>query len=323
MRIAWQQPFRTAEYGLQRLQQRLLSLQQQLATGKQITSPADDPSAYSRARRLDLLQELTERRIQLLQAMSQEQQLLHTFTEALEDTLLQVRQLLVQALDPKNLDKPAFLAQQLRQRLDDMLALANAHADGRYLLGGTRTLFPDGQGPFLLRQELPTQENPSGLRVEFRGTFTGRSLELFPGQPEILSLQADELFGRDGVELFTLLLGAYNLLAYRADGSPRAAEEGLSSAERERLEALLPQVAAFQASLARATARVGARQERWELLQQQLQNYATHLRAFRSAAEDADLARLAVELHQGQTALQALLQTSARLLGLSLFDVLR
>lgn len=323
MRIAWDQRFRTAEYGIQRLQQRLLRIQQQLATGRRINTPADDPAAYSRARRLELLQELTERRLQLLQAISHEEQLLHTTTEALEDALQQVRQLLVQALDPKNLDKPAFLAQHLRQRLDDLLTLANTNADGRHLFGGTLTLFPDGQGPFLLHQEAPTQENPSGLRIEFRGNLAERSLELFAGQREKLSLPADEVFGRDGTELFGLLLAAYNLLAYRADGSPRSAEESLSAAERAQLEALLPQLATFQAQLTRATARAGARQERWEALQQQLHNYRTQLRAFQSAAEEADLAQLALELRQSQTALEALLQTSARLLGLSLFEFLR
>ncbi|MCS7169967.1 MAG: hypothetical protein NZ949_05015, partial [Candidatus Kapabacteria bacterium] len=157
----------------------------------------------------------------------------------------------------------------------------------------------------------------------FRGTLAQRRLDLFPGQEEILSLCADELFGANGTELFTVLIEAYNLLAYRSDGSRRQPEESLSVAERNQVEEFLPRVAAFVREVDRAIARAGFRQARWELLQQQLQEFVTQIRAFHSAIADVDLARVALELQQTQTALQAVLQSSARVLGLSLFDFLR
>ncbi len=322
MRVSWEQRFQTAESGIQRLQQRIVQAQQRLAIGKRITSPADDPIAYSRACRLQELREQTERRLSLLEAMSQESQLLQAHTEALSTTLQEIQRLLTQALDPKGLDKPALLAQQLRQRFDDVLVLANAHINGRYLFGGMKTHFPDGGGPFLLHQGLATPGNPSGLSVEFRGNLAERQLELFPGQVEVLALRADEVFGAGGTELFTVLIAAYNLLAYRADGSSRSPEESLSAAEQAQVEALLPQLATLQARIDRATAQAASRQERWGLLRQLLQEYATQLRAFQSTTEDADIVQLSLELQQAQVVLQALLQTSTRFLQLSFFDFL-
>lgn len=323
MRVAWQTHFRIAETGIQRLQQQVAQAQQQLATGSRLNSLGDDPVAFQRAARLQELLDTTERRRLLLQSLNDELQAAQTQTEALSNVLQDIQTLAVGALDPKNLDKPAFLAQQLRQRIQDVVALANARGSAGYLFGGTLTLGADGAPPFVLRQEAPTGENPSGLVVEFRGNLAVRQAEVFPGQAEEWIPSAEELFGAQGTELFVTLIAVYNLLAYRADGSPRPAEEALSATERAQLEALLPQLVAFRQRLDRATARMGARQERWTALQEQLQEYATQLRAFRSAAQDTDIVQVALQLQQAQTALQALLQATSRTLGMSLFDFLR
>ncbi|MCS6966247.1 MAG: hypothetical protein NZ473_05730 [Candidatus Kapabacteria bacterium] len=323
MRVSWGTRFQTAEAGIRRLQQQLTQVQQQLATGKRLNSLADDPVAFGSAYRLRELVDTTEGRLRTLQAMIEESRVVQTHAEALSRVLQEVQTLIAEALDPKHLDKPAFLAEHLRQRLEDILGIANAQYHGRYLFSGTRTTFADGRPAFQLQQASPTSGNLSGLSVEFRGTLAQRRLDLFPGQEEILSLCADELFGANGTELFTVLIEAYNLLAYRSDGSRRQPEESLSVAERNQVEEFLPRVAAFVREVDRAIARAGFRQARWELLQQQLQEFVTQIRAFHSAIADVDLARVALELQQTQTALQAVLQSSARVLGLSLFDFLR
>lgn len=323
MRIAWETRFRMAEAGIQRLQQQIATAQQQVATGSRLNSLADDPVAFGRAQRLQELLDTTDRRLRLLQAISEETRTVQTQTEALSTALQDIFTLLSEALDPKHLDKPAIIGEQLRQRIDDVLSLANSHDNGHYLFAGTQTVFSDGEGAFRLQAGTPTPDNPSGLQVLFRGNLAERRVEVFPGQEEVLSLRADELFGADGTELFRVLIAAYNLLAYRADGTRRPPEEPLSDAERAQVEALLPQIAAFQARVDQATARAGARQQRWDLLQEQLQALTTQLRAARSAVTDADLVEVALDLQRAQTVLQAVLQTTTRVLGMNLFDFLR
>lgn len=322
MRVSWEFRFQTLETGFRRLQQRLAGLHTELATGKQLNSLADNPTAVYAAYRLQELLEATDRRLRTLQAIVEEAQVVQTHTEALSTALQEVSALLTAALDPQHLDKPVLLAQQLRQRLDDIVALANAQYNGRLLFGGTATNLPDGKA-FLLERTAPSPQNPSGMTVNFRGTMTPRQVFLFPGQPEDVGLQADELFGDGGVELFTLLITVYNLLAYRSDGSQRAPEESLNSTERAQVVAFMSRLADFRQRIDRATARMGARQERWQLLQEQLEQYATFLRGFRSTLEESDIVQVAVQLQKEQIALQALLSGFSRLLGLSLFDYLR
>ncbi|GBD07138.1 Flagellar hook-associated protein 3 [bacterium HR21] len=323
MRVAWETRFRLAQTAIERSQQQLTRLQQQLATGKRLISLAEDPVAFGRARRLEEALQLVERQQALLHGMVEEVRSAQSQVEELVAAVQDMEALLAAALDPKNLDKPALLAEQLRQRLEDVLRSANADFDGRYLFAGTATVLPGGERPFELRRGAPTPENPSGLEILFRGNLAERRVMLAPGQEEVLSLRADELFGAGGTELFTVLIAAYNLLAYRADGSQRPPEESLSAAERTQVQALLPQLAALREMLERAIARIGSRQARWELLAEHLQAYTVQLREFLSEAEDADIARLALELQNAQTTYHAVLQTSSRILTMSLFDFLR
>jgi flagellin-like hook-associated protein FlgL len=160
------------------------------------------------------------------------------------------------------------------------------------------------------------------LQVTFAGNLQERTAQPTAGGSEALSIRADELFGQGGTELFGLVVAAYNLLAYRADGSQRPPEESLSAQEREQLQQLIPQLLAFRQRIDRVTARTAERQSRWQALAEQLEQYLTQLRAFRSADADADLVQVALELQKGQTALQALLQTLSRVLTQSLFDML-
>jgi flagellin-like hook-associated protein FlgL len=317
MRVSWAYRFDAATAALERLQTQLLQHQQRLATGQRLQQLGDDPAALARVLRMDELIAQTQRQRDTLALLQQELQALQLHTEGLSDALAEIAVLLQEALDAKNLDKPALIAERLHQRLEDLVARANAEFAGHYLFAGTQH-----EAPFRLQRTTATAENPSGLQVTFAGNLQERTAQPTAGGSEALSIRADELFGQGGTELFGLVVAAYNLLAYRADGSQRPPEESLSAQEREQLQQLIPQLLAFRQRIDRVTARTAERQSRWQALAEQLEQYLTQLRAFRSADADTDLVQVALELQKGQTALQALLQTLSRVLTQSLFDML-
>jgi flagellin-like hook-associated protein FlgL len=138
MRVSWAYRFDAATAALERLQTQLLQHHQRLATGQRLQQLGDDPAALARVLRMDELIAQTQRQRDTLALLQQELQALQLHTEGLSDALAEIAVLLQEALDAKNLDKPALIAERLHQRLEDLVARANAEFAGHYLFAGTQ-----------------------------------------------------------------------------------------------------------------------------------------------------------------------------------------
>ena len=120
----------------------LAKTQNQIATGKRINSPADDPSGAVRA--LDLDKALAEsdqwsrNSDAATNRLSYEEQTLSDMTTLLQN----VRDVAVQGANATvDAGSRAALAQQVQSRLDDLVAIANRKdANGEYLFSGYQTL---------------------------------------------------------------------------------------------------------------------------------------------------------------------------------------
>lgn len=129
------QAFLTA---LETAQKRVADTQNQVSTGRRVNTPSDDPVAASRIAQLDSsLARLDQYKSNGTMARNQ----LGLEEESLAsviDNLQSVRELVVQAnSDSLNDGDRALIAQQLRERRDALLALANTtNADGKYLFAG-------------------------------------------------------------------------------------------------------------------------------------------------------------------------------------------
>ncbi len=146
MRISTSQMFDVASSGMARQQAEMVRLQQQLATGKRLLAPADDPVASSTV--------LTE--YQSVAQLEQFQRNIDTANHHIslgETTLSQmgdvaqsVRQLLVSAGNPV-LSAPdrASIATQLREHLGSLIALSNTQdGNGHFLFSG----YKDATAPY-------------------------------------------------------------------------------------------------------------------------------------------------------------------------------
>jgi flagellar hook-associated protein 3 FlgL len=127
-------------------QSSLAKLQQQIASGKRLLSPADDPLGAAKA--LDLGQgqamnaQYTENRSSARSALSMQEGALQSVTSLLQDVRAQVVAAGSGALDATS---RKFIAGELRSRLSELTSLANSRDGvGNYLFAG----FRDDAQPF-------------------------------------------------------------------------------------------------------------------------------------------------------------------------------
>lgn len=120
-------------------QARLSDLQNNISSGKRINKPSDDPAAVSQILRLNQAKALTEQYTRngdmALNRLGLEESILN----AADNTLLRIRELALQANNATLAasDRQA-IAQEISQRLDELLGLANTRdLNGEYLFAGS------------------------------------------------------------------------------------------------------------------------------------------------------------------------------------------
>lgn len=119
-------------------QQQLSRTQQQVATGKRILTPADDPAGASRGLSLDGVLAQTQQYQSNADLARTRLSLEENALSSAGDILQRVRELAVQANNASQTDETrASIAQEIRQRLDQLVGVANSK-DGsdQYLFAG-------------------------------------------------------------------------------------------------------------------------------------------------------------------------------------------
>ena len=146
MRVSTQAFFQNSVATLQRLQRELGEIQEQVATGRRIQRPSDDPVGSARA--LNLRQSLEGiEQYQRNAGLAENRLRLEEETlTGVTDLLQRARELTLQAANgTQTQETRTFIATELRQGLDQLLALANTRdASDEYLFGGYQT----GTQPF-------------------------------------------------------------------------------------------------------------------------------------------------------------------------------
>lgn len=132
------------EAGLASMQKRtgtLLRTQQQLAEGRRILRPSDDPVAAARALEVTQAQNVNTNQAAARENAKGALSLMDSQLQAAGDLMIRVRELAVQGGDAalSDTDRRA-IADELRVRFDEMVALANSRdGTGLYLFGGYQT----------------------------------------------------------------------------------------------------------------------------------------------------------------------------------------
>lgn len=290
-----------AERQIQDRRLELARLQAQMATGRRINYPSDEPHAYTQGQALRRLAQrydqhertLTIGRAWLNATEDALSSLVDLFNGAYEEGLRM-------ATDTASTADRATTANVLAQRLQTVLDQLNAHHNGEYLFAGTRTTTP----PFQL----------SGSTVVYTGNDQSRQLEIMPGLQIPLNLPGPAVWEFDE----------------NGDGTP---DSTITQAWQDLIDALqADNTAQIQAAIARIeTARnhlldrialVGETTRRLSMAETELQDARLRLETQRSRLEDADFAEIAIRLQRNQLSLEATLQVTSRLLQTSLLNYL-
>ncbi|MGB5640451.1 MAG: flagellar hook-associated protein FlgL [Sedimenticolaceae bacterium] len=290
MRISTSQIFRQGVDAMLEKQREVSRTELQVATGKRILTPSDDPSAAVRI--LDL-QESQKRLAQYQRnadvataKLDQEE----TALQGMENLLQRVRELALQGNnDPTGAEGRSAIAAEVRQHIESFLQIANSQdANGEYIFAGfqsqTRPFSHDGIGGF-------SYSGDSGQRM----LKIGDSREVAIGDPGNMLVGIGEV-------LNSL---AANLEA--GNGDPNA----------------LSDIDTALTGLLNTRAKIGARMNAID--DQKTANDAFELAVtkVRSSLEDLDYAEAISRFNQQLAALQASQQSFLKIQDMSLFNFLR
>jgi flagellar hook-associated protein 3 FlgL len=184
MRISTSMAFETGAAGIADQQYLLLQTQQQMASGRRITTASDDPIAAARVVDITSAQNLnTQYRANQTSARN-EIAITESNLGQANDILQDIRTLLIQAGDGAYGDQNrADVANEIEVRTKDLLALANSKdASGRYLFGG----FQENSPPFVV----------TGAGTVFQGDNGRREVQVANGRTVATTLSGSSVFHR-------------------------------------------------------------------------------------------------------------------------------
>ena len=167
MRVSTTQIFRNGIDSIQQNQVDLSRTQQQLASGRKILSPSDDPAGAVQALQLRSSVDKVEQYQRNADMLTQRLQLNETTVGAVVNGLQRVRELALQGNNATQTDESRrYIAGEIRQALGELQQLANSKdANGEYIFAGLSSFTQ----PFVAG---------AGGRVEYQGDQGQRSLQI-------------------------------------------------------------------------------------------------------------------------------------------------
>ena len=273
----------------------MAKLQAQIATGRRVSTPSDDPDAAERILRL---KNTIARNEQFQSNVADAQTMLQATEQALNrftDMMLEAKDILTRARSGGRTRELGTLADQLDQLIADAVQVANTRFNGKYLFGGVQTTDP----PFILAPDR------SGVTINPNGITGDIKVMVNEGAPQKINIDGQEAF--QGVAIFQELIAIRD--AMRTNIPPSAAQ--------------FDAVDGYGKYVASQAGRAGAMLQSLDMHGELLQRQADQLTLLLSADEDTDIAEASVNLQKEELVLNAALSMGARVLPKTLLDFLR
>lgn len=330
MRITNKSVYFKYQTNLENIQTRRARENQRISTGEHNVNISDEPLKVVKSKQLTSLIERSEQYKKNIETALGELRYTNENLDSIADLITKVREISIEGTATGNMNNLYTLGTYLKGLLNDMIKIANSDFGGTYLFSGTKTNSQSldksppatNESPFELVKENPTTNNPSGIKVYFKGNFKERSINKDSNSVEKINMTADQLFGTGGTAVFDKIVELYNMFTYRSDGAVRGRLDNFSFAELERMSQLQNEIMDIYDKINSAAAENGAKINRMEAISGQMTLENTRLHEIRSIDSDTDIASSALKLSREESALQYTLQVGARLLPQSLFDFL-
>lgn len=291
----------------------LSELQSQISSGKRINSLSDDPSDASQILNLRRATQRLEKFESNIQAARSRLEPAETALASLGDALIRLRELAVSAdTETAEFDK---IQPEVEQLFDEVLRLANTSIGGRYLFGG----FATDQAPFSRSGSFPPGvADPANPDVQYQGDGGIIRLQIDESTQIDVNVLGRAVFQGDTdgdgspdssrVDIFSVVREMRNRLVDPSTGGPVEVLDALDSAIDQVLQ---------------TRGEIGARLNRLENAEQQIQSVKLTLEGERSGIEDLDMISAITKLQSLETTFQASLAVTARVIQPSLLDFLR
>ncbi|MGI6491197.1 MAG: flagellar hook-associated protein FlgL [Pelotomaculum sp.] len=312
---------------IQQHMQRAARLQEQLAAEKTILRPSDDPGQVSHVMAVN---STTARNQQYMRNiddglayLNQADTALGTIGDMLSDVKTKALQAANGTLDAN--DRNA-IAQQIDKQIDALVDLGNSSLGGKYLFAGKK----NNQPPFY--------RDPNTGDVYYRGDTQRVSREIVFGSSYEVDAAGVTAHDAAGAGVFGKLADPSDPANQIDDplnpgqkmtkvtGGPLEAlalvRDNLRKDDTEAIDQSLADLDdAIDVALVQRVA-VGARTRHLEAVKDQLDDQNTKLEEILSNIQDADFAKLVVEVNQNDLVYQASLLTSSKILQVSLLNYL-
>jgi len=281
-------------FTVQQQRRRMTDLQADLATSKRLRRPSDDPAGFGRVVRFKQQVERNEQFLENVRLTSERLDEALAVLDSAVDLLSRAKELATQgASETLDADARAAMSEEIQQIFDELLNVANARHNGKYLFAGTQTV---GEAPFKLEDETVTYNgDEADIRVRI-----GEEVTVVSNRP------GNQIFQpAGGVDVFGTLL---------------ALKRALDENDTDTIVASIDQLDSGIKQVLATSSAFGALQERLTLTEEFLERRNVRLADFISVIEDTDVVEATVELQVAQTAQQFAMRSFADLIQTSLLN---
>jgi flagellar hook-associated protein 3 FlgL len=306
MKVSTSQIFDRATTQMSAQQAKVSEMQTQLATGKQVLRPSDNPEQAALIQRLSTAlnrQDVYESNIDSINSRlgAEESALL-----AAEDVMQRIRELAVQAsTDTVSSDGRQIIAAEVTSLRDQLVSLANStDVSGNYVFSGSMV------------RTLPFSENASGDLV-YQGDQNRMLVDV--------SDQRQLALNRPGNEAFSSVLREVDGVSERVNFFTVIDDfsAALKDNDQTQLQSSLAEVSDLTQNMAISIADVGSRLRITESQLDSLTETKLRYQTLLSNAEDLDYATAITQLTSEIMSLEAGQSSFAKISQLSLFDYIR
>jgi flagellar hook-associated protein 3 FlgL len=308
MRVTQAGFYNQATQQMGKQQAKVFETQEQLASGKKILRPSDDPALATAINSLKSKMDINQRYLSNLNGMEDTLKMQEISVSGSVDVVSRIKELSVQAAnDTYSAADRKSIAIEIKELISSLADLGNMRSiDGAYLFSG----YSQDKPPFL--------ESSLGV-VTYTGTTDYQQVMFDEGRSMQIGMPGSDVFGSvqhlntstgttSSVDMFTTLGSIYQALVTNDSDAIRDNLDKISSVH----EHLIVQ-----------QSNIGSRMKRVETLTHAIEDRDYTYKALQSSMEDLDYVEAASRLKNQSLALQAGQQTFAQLSGLSLFKYIR
>ncbi|MBA9085775.1 flagellar hook-associated protein 3 FlgL [Fontibacillus solani] len=270
--------------------------QQQLATGQRISKPSDDPVGLTYQMRYDTDLARSDEFLMNAQTGTEILKTMDSLMQQASDVLKRARTLGLQAANGTlDAQQRGTISAEIKQLKEQMVTIGNSTYNGRYLFNGQKT----DQPPY------------STATASSDKTDTGLFyLNVSPSVKVPVSITGEIVFGQaDSTN------NVFKVLDELATALDTNTVSGISSSV-DKIDAAVDHMMI-------SWAEVGARMNRFELMENRIASEQVSLHEQRSNVADVDFSEAIMNLKMKENVLQAALSTGARVMQTSLVDFIR